>query len=82
MSLGHREDPRRAHAETETCVRARLEASRVACADDVARRRTVTLVYSSRDTEHNNDVALNDYLNRKIGKRHRTQDGTAAKPLH
>ena len=48
-----------------------------------ARRRTITLVDSSRHMEHNNAVALNDYLNRKIGKRHRTQDGTAAKPrLH
>ena len=48
-----------------------------------ARRRTVTLVYSSRDAEHNNAVALKDYLNRKIGKRHRAQDAAASKPrLH
>ena len=31
-----------------------------------ARRGTVTLVYSSRDTEHNNAVALKDYLQSKI----------------
>jgi uncharacterized protein YeaO (DUF488 family) len=30
-----------------------------------ARRGTVTLVYSSHDTEHNNAVALRDYLNAK-----------------
>jgi uncharacterized protein YeaO (DUF488 family) len=29
----------------------------------------ITLVYSSRDTEHNNAVALKDYLKTKIGKR-------------
>jgi len=34
-----------------------------------ARHGTVTLVYSSRDTEHNNAVALRDYLNAKMGKR-------------
>jgi uncharacterized protein YeaO (DUF488 family) len=31
-----------------------------------ARRGTVTLVYSSRDTLHNNAVALKDYLQSKI----------------
>ena len=30
-----------------------------------ARRGTVTLVYSSHDTEHNNAVALQDFLRRK-----------------
>jgi uncharacterized protein YeaO (DUF488 family) len=34
-----------------------------------ARRGTVTLVYSSRDTEHNNAVALKDYLQSKIRRR-------------
>lgn len=34
-----------------------------------ARRGTVTLVYSSRDTEHNNAVALQEYLQPKI-RRH------------
>ena len=33
-----------------------------------ARRRRVTLVYSSRDTEHNNAVALQDYLQRKTSR--------------
>jgi uncharacterized protein YeaO (DUF488 family) len=33
-----------------------------------ARRGTVTLVYSSRDTEHNNAVALKDYLRPKLLK--------------
>jgi uncharacterized protein YeaO (DUF488 family) len=31
-----------------------------------AHRGPVTLVYSSRDTDHNNAVALKDYLQRKI----------------
>ena len=34
-----------------------------------ARRGTVTLVYSSRDAEHNNAVALKDYLQPKIRRR-------------
>ncbi len=33
-----------------------------------ARRGTVTLISSSHDTEHNNAVALQDFLNRHIGK--------------
>jgi uncharacterized protein YeaO (DUF488 family) len=33
-----------------------------------ARRGAVTLVYTSRDTEHNNAVALKDYLQPKIRK--------------
>ena len=33
-----------------------------------ARRGAVTLVYTSRDTEHNNAVALKDYLQSKIRK--------------
>ena len=31
-----------------------------------ARRGTVTLIYSSRDTTHNNAVALKEYLERKM----------------
>ena len=34
-----------------------------------ARRGRVTLVYSSHDTEHNNAVALKDYLESRIGKK-------------
>jgi uncharacterized protein YeaO (DUF488 family) len=34
-----------------------------------ARQGRVTLVYSSHDTEHNNAVALKDYLDGKIGKK-------------
>lgn len=33
---------------------------------DAARHGTVTLVYSSRDTEHNNAVALRSYLQRRL----------------
>ena len=37
-----------------------------------ARRGAVTLVYSSRDTEHNNAVALKDYLQPKVRRRARS----------
>jgi uncharacterized protein YeaO (DUF488 family) len=37
-----------------------------------ARRGRVTLVYSSHDTEHNNAVALKDYLENKIAKKRST----------
>jgi uncharacterized protein YeaO (DUF488 family) len=35
----------------------------------LARRSRVTLVYSSHDMEHNNAVALKDYLQARIGKK-------------
>jgi uncharacterized protein YeaO (DUF488 family) len=34
---------------------------------EAARRGTVTLLYSSHDTEHNNAVALKEYVERKMG---------------
>lgn len=34
-----------------------------------ATRRTVTLLYSSHDEEHNNAVALKQYLERKLGRK-------------
>ncbi len=34
-----------------------------------ARQGTVTLLYSARDTEHNNAVALKEFLGGKLGKR-------------
>ena len=37
-----------------------------------ARRGRTTLVYSSHDTEHNNAVALKDYLENKIAKKRST----------
>jgi uncharacterized protein YeaO (DUF488 family) len=42
-----------------------------------ARRGRVTLLYSSHDTEHNNAVALKEYLDAKKGKK-QTPDKTAA----
>jgi uncharacterized protein YeaO (DUF488 family) len=33
-----------------------------------AQHGTVTLIYSSHDTEHNNAVALQEFLNRRLGK--------------
>ena len=44
-----------------------------------ARRGHVTLVYSSRDTEHNNAVALQQYLRSKM--RRRAAPTSAAVPL-
>ncbi|MFB3917455.1 MAG: DUF488 domain-containing protein [Terriglobales bacterium] len=38
---------------------------------DAARRGTVTLIYSSHDTEHNNAVALSEYLERKLRGSHK-----------
>ncbi len=35
---------------------------------ELARRKTVTLVYSSHDQEHNNAVALKEFLERKLSK--------------
>jgi len=45
-----------------------------------AERGTITLLYSSHDTEHNNAVALKEYIERKIGTRARAalrNDGQA-----
>jgi uncharacterized protein YeaO (DUF488 family) len=36
---------------------------------EAARRGTVTLLYSSHDTEHNNAVALKEYVERKMARR-------------
>ena len=38
---------------------------------EAARRETVELLYSSRDTEHNNAVALRDYLESKLRRKSR-----------
>lgn len=35
---------------------------------EAARHRTVTLIYSSHDTEHNNAVALKQYLEHRAGR--------------
>ncbi len=45
---------------------------------DAARRGTVTLLYSSRDTEHNNAVVLRDYLQRKLGSDTQSKRGKVA----
>ena len=43
-----------------------------------ARRRTVTLVYSSHDEEHNNAVALKEYLQAKERKRRASRTSVPA----
>jgi uncharacterized protein YeaO (DUF488 family) len=40
---------------------------------DAARKGPITLVYSAHDVEHNNAVALAEYLKAHIGKRDRTR---------
>ena len=42
-----------------------------------AQRGAVTLVYSSHDTEHNNAVALKEYLEDKMGRRRATRKSVA-----
>ncbi len=44
---------------------------------DAARGGTVTLLYSSHDTEHNNAVALKEYVEHKAGVKGRTAGGRA-----
>jgi len=44
---------------------------------NLARRRAVTLVYSSHDEEHNNAVALREYLLRKVAGRARSRHPTS-----
>jgi uncharacterized protein YeaO (DUF488 family) len=46
---------------------------------EAAERGTVTLLYSSHDTEHNNAVALKEYIERKMGAEghHHTPDTPA-----
>lgn len=38
---------------------------------DTARQQDITLVFSSHDEEHNNAVALKDYLDHRLGHRRR-----------
>jgi uncharacterized protein YeaO (DUF488 family) len=46
-----------------------------------ARRGTVTLLYSSHDTEHNNAVALLEYLQKKVRRQAKsTQAGARYRP--
>jgi uncharacterized protein YeaO (DUF488 family) len=42
---------------------------------DALRQGTVTLLYSSHDTEHNNAVALKAYIEQKVGAKSRTAGG-------
>ena len=44
-----------------------------------AARRRVTLLYSSRDEEHNNAVALKQYLERKLGRARASKSRARAK---
>ena len=45
---------------------------------DAARHGTVTLLYSSHDTEHNNAVVLRDYLERKLESDRESKRGKSA----
>jgi uncharacterized protein YeaO (DUF488 family) len=48
---------------------------------EAARRGTVTLLYSSHDTEHNNAVVLRDYLQRKLASDRQSKRGKLAASL-
>ena len=47
-----------------------------------AQRGAVTLLYSSHDMEHNNAVALKEYVERKLGPRTRANGRPAHKASH
>ena len=49
---------------------------------DAARKGAVTLLYSSHDPEHNNAVALKEYVERKLGPRTRANGRTAHQASH
>jgi uncharacterized protein YeaO (DUF488 family) len=63
-------DPKK-WAEFQQRYFAELDSHPEACEQirSAARRGRVTLVYSSHDTEHNNAVALKEYLNARMGKK-------------
>jgi uncharacterized protein YeaO (DUF488 family) len=48
----------------------------------LSRGRTVTLVYSSHDEEHNNAVALREYLQAKARRRPRPRQSKPVHPRH
>jgi uncharacterized protein YeaO (DUF488 family) len=60
-------DPKK-WAEFQTRYRRELDGRQEALAPllDAAQRGDVVLLYSSRDTEHNNAVALRDYVEEKL----------------
>jgi uncharacterized protein YeaO (DUF488 family) len=63
-------DPKRWN-EFQSRYRAELEARPEAWMQlmEAARKGTITLIYSSHDTEHNNAVALRDFLTAKLSHR-------------
>lgn len=76
--FGH--DPKK-WAEFQRRYRAELKKDEVALEPilHAARHGTVTLLYSSHDTQHNNAVVLREYLERKLGSgRQSKRDKTAA----
>lgn len=46
---------------------------------EAARTGTVTLVFSARDTEHNNAVALKEYLEKRLGAVRRSRGSAASR---
>jgi len=44
---------------------------------EAARQGTVTLLYSSHDTEHNNAIGLKEYIEHNMGARSHTTGGSA-----
>ena len=75
--FGH--DPRK-WAEFQRRYQAEIEEQEVFLEPilEAARHGTVTLLYSSRDTEHNNAVVLRNYLQRKLGSDQQSTRGKSA----
>jgi uncharacterized protein YeaO (DUF488 family) len=48
---------------------------------EAARRKTVTLLYSAHDTEHNGALALEEFLKRKLGQRPASRSKARATPV-
>ena len=75
--FGH--DPRK-WAEFRRRYQAELERHEEALESilQAVRHGTLTLLYSSHDTEHNNAVVLRGYLDRKLESDHKSKPGKAA----
>ncbi len=75
--FGH--DPKK-WTDFQRRYRAELDSHPEACKPmlEAARRGTVTLLFSSHDTEHNNAVVLREYLESKLPGHHRAKAGKSA----
>jgi uncharacterized protein YeaO (DUF488 family) len=72
LRRGFSHDPKKWSEFQQRCF-AELDSHPEACEQicNAARHGRVTLVYSSHDSEHNNAVALKEYLTAEIGRKRR-----------